>query len=138
MVSGLVNHAMAGKELNLEVFPKVKLYDINDPADFDERWNGETMMCCVKGVINPDLNEEGKPVGTYEWKSSSPVVGIQPPKGEAPLPIYPDLLHIMPFPLPEGKKWIMISFEIIVFYLEGDMAKTDGDSISFSVLDKRK
>lgn len=32
----------------------------------------------------------------------------------------------------------MISFELIVFYVEGNVAKTDGDAIAFSVLDKKK
>lgn len=135
---GIMSPTRAEQQLHLQMFPEVKLNDINDPANFDESWNGETMICFSKGEINPDINEEGQPMGTYEWKSSLPVAGIQPPKGEAPLPIYPDVLHIAPFPLPEGKKWIMISFELIVFYVEGNVAKTDGDAIAFSVLDKKK
>lgn len=96
---GIMSPTRAEQQLHLQMFPEVKLNDINDPANFDESWNGETMICFSKGEINPDINEEGQPMETYEWKSSLPVAGIQPPKGEAPLPIYPDVLHIAPFPL---------------------------------------
>ena len=57
---GIMSPTRAEQQLHLQMFPEVKLNDINDPANFDESWNGETMICFSKGEINPDINEEGK------------------------------------------------------------------------------
>lgn len=48
---GIMSPTRAEQQLHLQMFPEVKLNDINDPANFDESWNGETMICFSKGRL---------------------------------------------------------------------------------------
>lgn len=139
VLSSIISNTKAAQELQLEMFPPVKLYEVNDPKDFDKAWNGSEMICTVKGYINPDMNKEGQEEGVFKWEVSAPsIVGIQPPEGETPLPIDPRQVFVRLVPLTEGQKLVSLTFSLMVSYTERGIMKQDGDSISFSVLAKEK